>query len=121
MHFLPLCILKISKMKLCFLFFNCKKQLQNFFLSQYFHLYLPRPGVLLKLAGRFKFGGGGGSEKLSSLCSFFREAGDYRKETWGRGQLSFALRRRRVSGQDLEAEWSSSALPVAPVILHAEI
>lgn len=96
-------------------FFNCKKQLQNFFLSQYFHLYLPRPGVLLKLAGRFKFGGGGGSEKLSSLCSFFREAGDYRKETWGRGQLSFALRRRRVSGQDLEAEWSSPALPVAEI------
>lgn len=76
-----------------FFFFNCKKQLQNFFLSQHFHLYLPRPGVLLTLAGRFKFGGGGGSETLSSLGSFLCEAGDYRKETWERGQLSFALRR----------------------------
>lgn len=73
----------------CF-FFNCKKQLQNFFLSRYFHLYLPRPKVLLKLVGRCRFGGGGASEKLSSLGSFFCEAEDYRKETLlsgGKGSL----------------------------------
>lgn len=100
----------------CVLFFPIFFLLQkavtelSFFSSQYFHLYLRRPGVLLKLVGRCRFGGGGGSESLSSLGSFFCEAEDYRKETWERGQLSFALRRQRVSGQGLEAAWSSAAL-----------
>lgn len=31
----------------------------SFFSSQYFHLYLRRPRVLLKLVGRCRFGGGG--------------------------------------------------------------